>query len=118
MPNNTVLIDTIKKTINLQGGVNVDITKQENGQYLIECADLDLATWGDSPEECVTEMQDVLRGYLETLNDLGTLYQVLSESGWKVLENEREVHIIPPFVIKTMINLNSEKNATISAHQN
>jgi predicted RNase H-like HicB family nuclease len=119
MSDKIIHIDTINKNISLVGGVPVEISHQENGQYLIECPDLDVATWSDTQEGCFSEMQDLLKGLFETLIDLGTLHEVMAECGWKVIEDDYEVKIIPPFVIKTFLNYNSQpSNATVSSYQN
>ncbi len=120
MKNNNKIckVNTVTKQIQLMGGVPIEISLQENGLWLVECPDLEVSTWADTQEGCFTEMNEALQGFFETLMDLGTLNEVMSECGWKVIENDHEVTIIPPFVIKTLLSFKPATHAAVPSYQN
>jgi hypothetical protein len=105
-------INTYQKSITLYGGFEMDVTKVED-QYKVYCKDFDLFTWCDTLEETTTEFKDFLIGYFGVLYHKGTLSEFMNKCGWRVIEDEYEVIIVPPFIVKTSINFENITNANL-----
>lgn len=55
---------------------------KEGGMYTSYCPELDIASCGNTPEEARKNLQEVIRIQLEETAKLGTLDDLLSESGY------------------------------------
>ena len=61
------------------------------------CRELDVSSFGDTPEEAISSLQDAIEAFLEGCEYLGTMDDVLAESGftksgdtWKLRERVTE----------------------------
>ena len=90
------------KKINIQGEIPVNIIAQDDGTFMADCPELDLFSWGDSIDEAIQCFEEVLELFLRDIVSRNVAVQVLGEFGWKIIEDNTEVNIIPPFVIKTI----------------
>ncbi|HNS01606.1 MAG TPA: type II toxin-antitoxin system HicB family antitoxin [Anaerolineae bacterium] len=55
---------------------------REDDTYVALCPDLDVSSFGDTPEQAKLSLHEALEGFLETCEALGTLEQVLEEAGF------------------------------------
>ena len=56
---------------------------QEDGQCVGMCPDLNVSSFGDTPEEARASLQEAVEAFLEGCESLGTLEDVLAESGFR-----------------------------------
>lgn len=64
----------------------IDYTVQiwkERDQFVAHAMPLDVMSAGDSPEDARKAVDEAVRAFLDTLADLGTLEEVLTESGYR-----------------------------------
>jgi len=57
-------------------------TFKEGGTYVAYVPELDVSSCGRTNEDAQRNIQDAVQGFLETSADIGTLEQVLRESGY------------------------------------
>lgn len=88
-----------KKTV-LQGEVSINIIKNKD-DFLAECRDLDLFTWGATAQEAIDELREVISLFLQEITAHNKHAEVLSSLGWQIRENKYEIALVPPFIIKT-----------------
>ena len=55
---------------------------REAAAFVAHVPELDLSTCGDTAEEARRNVRDAVRGFLEAAEELGTLAEVLEESGY------------------------------------
>ena len=55
---------------------------REGDLYVGICHTLNVSSFGVDPEEAVTSLHEAVEAFLETCNDMGTLEEVLHESGF------------------------------------
>ena len=55
--------------------------EQEDDVWVALCPELDVASQGDTVEEAGTMLDEAVRLFLETCHEMGTLGEVLAESG-------------------------------------
>ena len=55
---------------------------EENGVIVAHCVPLDVSSCGHDLEEAKRNIRDAVAGFIETCEDLGTLEEVLEESGF------------------------------------
>ncbi len=55
---------------------------EENGQYVAVCPDLNVSSFDDTPEAAETSLEGAVAAFLEGCGMLGTLDEVLAESGF------------------------------------
>ena len=67
-------------TMNIEN--NAQIWKEEN-QYIAHAMPLDVMSAGPSPEEARNALDEAVHLFLVTAADMGTLEDVLQESGYK-----------------------------------
>ncbi len=63
----------------------IDYTVQiwnERDQFVAHAMPLDVMSAGNSPEDARKAVDEAVRAFLDTLADLGTLEEVLTESGY------------------------------------
>ena len=90
------------KKVNIQGEIPVNIIAQDDGTFIADCPELDLFSWGDNIDEAIQCFDEVLELFLEDIISRNVAVQVLGEFGWKIIEDNTEINIIPPFVVKTI----------------
>ncbi len=59
----------------------VEVFREED-VFVALCPDLDVSSFGDTPEEAKRSLQEALEAFLEQCETMGTLEQVLEESGF------------------------------------
>lgn len=55
----------------------------EGGRYVGLCRELDVSSFGDTPEEASSSLQEAVEAYLEGCENLGTLGYVMVDSGFE-----------------------------------
>ncbi len=55
---------------------------REGSMYVAYVPELDLSSCGTTDEEARKNVQDAVRGFLETSRDMGTLEEILEEAGY------------------------------------
>ena len=78
--------------------MNLDVTVhiwKEDDQYVAHAMPLDVMSSGTTPEEARHALDEAVRLFLRTAADIGTLEQVLEESGY---ERHGDRWICPAFV--------------------
>lgn len=60
---------------------------KEGDVYVAHVPELDVSSCGDTPEQARENIQDAVRGLLETSQGMGTLEEILEEAGYQ-LEGE------------------------------
>jgi predicted RNase H-like HicB family nuclease len=58
-------------------------TFKEGATYVAHAPELDVSSCGDTDEEARKNIQDAVRGFLETSAEIGTLEEVLLEAGYQ-----------------------------------
>src|ERR1019366_4936324 len=56
---------------------------KEGATYVAHAPELDVSSCGDTGEQARKNIQDAVRGFLETSSELGTLEEVLLEAGYQ-----------------------------------
>ena len=70
---------------------------KEGDVYVAHVPGLDVSSCGDTQEKARTNIQDAVRGFLETSRDMGTLDEVLEEAGYQLKgESSACVHYKEP----------------------
>ena len=57
---------------------------QEDDQYVGLCPELSVSSFGNTPEEARESLQEAVEAFLEECNSLGSLVDVLEESGFRI----------------------------------
>jgi predicted RNase H-like HicB family nuclease len=68
---------------------------REGELYVAYVPELDVSSCGDTPQEARKNIQDAVRGFLKTTEEMGTLKDVLEESGYRL---EGDTWQAPEFV--------------------
>ncbi|MFQ5861888.1 MAG: type II toxin-antitoxin system HicB family antitoxin [Candidatus Brocadiales bacterium] len=55
---------------------------EEDGQYVALCPELNVSSFGDSVEEAKRALLEAVELFVEECESMGTLHEVLSESGF------------------------------------
>ncbi len=55
---------------------------EEDGQIVSLCPELDVSSFGDTPEEALTSLQEAVTLFLEECQHMGTLEIILEEAGY------------------------------------
>ncbi|MCY4651804.1 MAG: type II toxin-antitoxin system HicB family antitoxin [Dehalococcoidia bacterium] len=63
----------------------------EGDCYVGLCRELDVSSFGDSPEEAGDSLQEAVELFLEGCEELGTLDEVLEESGFQKINGTWEL---------------------------
>ena len=90
------------KKINIQGQIPVNIIAQDDTTFMADCPQLDIFSYGDTIDEAIECFDEVLGMFLEDIISRNVAVEILSQCGWKIIEDNTEINIIPPFVIKTI----------------
>jgi len=99
---NTIILDSQNKKINLQGEIPVNIISQDDGTFVSDCPELGISSYGQTIDEAIRSFQEVLFLFLQDIIERGVAREILGQCGWKIVEDEYNINIIPPFVIKTI----------------
>lgn len=65
--------------------IHIPYTSQlfdEDGQFVAFCPELNVSSYGDTPEKGLTALQEVVTLFLEECKEMGTLEMVLEEAGY------------------------------------
>ena len=57
---------------------------QENDHYVALCPELDVSSFVGTPEEAKKALQEAVEAFLEECRNMGTLEEVLEESGYTI----------------------------------
>ena len=66
--------------------VHVSYTSQlfdEEGQIVALCPELNVSSFGDTPEEALASLREAVTLFLEECQQMGTLEMVLEEAGYR-----------------------------------
>ena len=55
---------------------------QEDDQYVAICSELNVSSFGNTPQEATRSLQEAVSLFLEECHRMGTLRQVLEEAGF------------------------------------
>ncbi len=55
---------------------------KEGDTFVAHAPELDVSSCGSRPEDARRNIQDAVRGFLETAEEMGTLEQILEEAGY------------------------------------
>lgn len=56
---------------------------EEEGQIVALCPELNVSSFGDTPQEALAALQEAVTLFLETCQSMGTLETVLEEAGYR-----------------------------------
>ncbi|OQY27665.1 MAG: hypothetical protein B6I38_09860 [Anaerolineaceae bacterium 4572_5.1] len=73
---------------------------EEDGQFAALCSELNVSSYGDTPEKALTALQEVVALFLEECQRMGTLKMVLEEAGYHY------DHVIRGWVPRQPIQIN------------
>lgn len=59
---------------------------KEDGQYVAVAPDLNVSSFGDSPDEAKISLKEAVELFLEECKRMGTLEDILTESGFQLKE--------------------------------
>ena len=68
---------------------------KEGEMYVAYAPELDLSSCGETPAQARANIQDAVKGLLETAEEIGTLKEVLEESGYQHRDGQ---WVAPEFV--------------------
>jgi predicted RNase H-like HicB family nuclease len=66
--------------------IRVPYTSQlfnEDGQFVALCPELNVSSFGDTPQEALAALQEAVTLFLEECQQMGTLEVVLEEAGYR-----------------------------------
>ncbi len=74
---------------------------EQDGQYVAICPELNVSSFDDTPESAEASLQEALTAFLEGCEALGTLDEVLEESGftktdgtWRLCERNGSERVV------------------------
>ena len=62
---------------------------RENGTVVAICPELNVSSFGDTPEEAVASLHEAVTLFVEECQRMGTLETVLEESGYRLAQSRR-----------------------------
>jgi len=71
---------------------------QEGKKYVSFAPQLQVASCGNTKEQAQKNLIEALEGFIETARDMGTLEEILEESGFVSRENRKKEWIAPEIV--------------------
>ncbi len=77
--------------------IHIPYTSQlfdEDGEFVALCPELNLSSYGETPEKALTGLQEVVALFLEECQEMGTLEIVLEEASYRF--NPVQQRWIPP----------------------
>jgi predicted RNase H-like HicB family nuclease len=77
---------------------------EENGQIVALCPELQVSSFGDTLKEAERSIRESLELFFEGCQELGTLEEVLEESGF-IKVNDQWVHRVPMKSVQTTLQL-------------
>jgi len=63
---------------------------EEGDQYVGLCPELNVSSFGDSADEAEASLREAVRLFIEVCKDMGTLQEVLEESGFRHVRTPEE----------------------------
>ncbi|MCK4325291.1 type II toxin-antitoxin system HicB family antitoxin [bacterium] len=66
---------------------------EEDGQYVSLCPELNLSSFGNTPDEARAAIREAIDLFLEECEEMGTLKDVLEEAGFKRITSPREAWV-------------------------
>jgi len=78
---------------------------REGDQVVSLCPELNVSSFGDTPEEAETALYEALSLFLEECERMGTLKEVLEEAGYSLERRQIPVSVeewVPPRPLKTL----------------
>jgi len=60
---------------------------KEDDQYVGLCPELNVSSFGDTPEEAETSTREAVELFLEECRNMGTIEQVLAEDGFHLVDD-------------------------------
>jgi len=83
-------------------GINIPVTFiEENNQVTAHCPVLDIATCGDNLDAAKKNFEELVKLFFEELCKMGTIEDVLLESGWKKIRG-KPIKWEPPRIIGSL----------------
>lgn len=76
---------------------------KEADAFVAHVPELDVSSCGDTADLARRNVQDAVRGFLDTARDMGTLTEILEEAGYR---REGEVWRAPEFVSLDRLTVN------------
>ena len=70
--------------------VNIEIFQEED-LYIALAPELNVSSFGETPEEAQESIKEALEAFIEECEQMGTLEEVLDESGFVKLKDSYEV---------------------------
>ena len=77
---------------------------EENGQIVALCPELQVSSFGDTLKEAERSIREALELFFVGCQELGTLEEVLEESGF-VRVNDQWIHRVPMKSVQTTLQL-------------
>ena len=71
---------------------------KEGGSYVSYCPQLDVSSCGDTIDEAQRMLKEAVSLFLEEAEKMGTLQDILEESGYHLENNQK---LVPPKIIAT-----------------
>ena len=78
---------------------------QENDLIIAYCPALDISSCGETATEAKKQFSNAVSLFLEELEEMGTLDQVLQELGWQKQESKRNAWLPPKLLKEEDINI-------------
>lgn len=79
----------------ISANLRVDI-KREDSCYISYCPDLELSSFGETPEKALKNLGEVIEIFFEDIIQRDTLEEVLAECGWKRIPSKAVPQWVPP----------------------
>lgn len=83
----------------MQLNFRIEIFKEDD-QYVAVAPELNVSSFGDTPEEAKVSLKEAVELFLEECKRMGTLEDVLTESGFKL--EEKSWHSVDPLISEKM----------------
>jgi len=78
---------------------------RENDQFVSVCSELNVSSFGDTPEEAKKSLIEAVSLFLEECQRMGSLDEVLKEAGFSHLAGEKWVSPEPVIIEKLSLQL-------------
>ena len=76
---------------------------REDDVIVAVCPELNVSSFGETPEEALSSLQEAVTLFLETCQDMGTLEMILEEAGYRRDEKASHRWLSPqPFLVKQL----------------
>jgi len=76
---------------------------REDDLIVAVCPELNVSSFGETPEEALSSLQEAVTLFLEACQEMGTLEMVLEEAGYRRDEKAFHRWLLPqPFLVKQL----------------